>query len=81
MSHHKSVGSSSEGEMSIKQESLDFWISRKCCIEILQTQQNISLPLLQCGNHKANLWLSSPNTFPIAVPLPVVWFHPKYMVS
>jgi len=52
MSHHKSLGSSSKGEMRTIRR-LDLWISRECCIKILQIKQNISLPLLLCGTTKA----------------------------
>jgi hypothetical protein len=42
---------------------------------------NISHTILSCSSQKGSPWLSSPISFPTAVPLSVMWFHPSETVE
>ncbi len=63
MSHHKSLGTSSKGEMRTEKGRLDLWISRECCIKIHTIAMAVAVPALiakapVCNTHAWDLFFS-----------------------
>jgi hypothetical protein len=78
MSHHKSLGTSSKGEMRTEKGRLDLWISRECCIKIHTIAMAVAVPALVakapvCNTHPWDLFiLDSPPPPPPQTPSVVV---------